>query len=114
MNMTSLHLQAYSKPKSTPWKSIFTSKCVWGLFACHSADAFVQNLVAVILPTYLSEVFYFDVTQVSFNVICKQGITKYIVAVSVTQCFLKDDFRLTGGERVFRFIKSRFSHTFHF
>ncbi|CAK8672202.1 unnamed protein product [Clavelina lepadiformis] len=55
--------EAYSKPKSTPWKSIFTSKCVWGLFACHSADAFVQNLVAVILPTYLSEVFYFDVTQ---------------------------------------------------
>ncbi|CAK8672200.1 unnamed protein product [Clavelina lepadiformis] len=55
--------EAYSKPKSTPWKSIFTSKCMWGLFACHSADAFVQTLVPVILPTYLSNVLYFDITQ---------------------------------------------------
>ncbi|XP_076820044.1 vesicular glutamate transporter 1-like isoform X1 [Clavelina lepadiformis] len=54
---------------SIPWKSIFTSKCAWGLFVCHSTDAWFQHTLPAVLPTYMSNVLDFDMTQIGLAMI---------------------------------------------
>ncbi|CAK8672204.1 unnamed protein product [Clavelina lepadiformis] len=59
----SLGKQGISKPNSIPWKSILTTKCTLALFVCHVADTWFQHTIPTILPTYLSNVLHYNMTQ---------------------------------------------------
>ncbi|CAK8672206.1 unnamed protein product [Clavelina lepadiformis] len=72
------------EPKLIPWKAIFSSKCIWALFATHSADAWFQYTFAAILPTYMAEVFHYDITQ-SGLVMILPFLTQWIVLVLASQ-----------------------------
>ena len=73
-----------TKPNSIPWKSILTTKCTLALFVCHVADAWFQHTLPTILPTYLSNVLHFNITEVSrFAKWRLPGFTRYVCIVHV-------------------------------
>ena len=47
-----------------PWKSIFTSKCVYAFFMCQITDVWYQVSVPALIPSYMVMALKYNILEV--------------------------------------------------